>query len=42
MQVATLVEEELKKELVNIIGEKTVVDALTYFVEKEENEALTE
>ena len=42
LQVATLVIEELKKEQLNIICEKTLVDALTDFVDKEENEALTE
>lgn len=42
VHVAKLIEEELKKEQLVIISEKTLVEALTQFVEKEENDALSD
>ena len=42
IHVAKLVEEELKKEQLVIISEKTLVEAITQFVDKEENDALSE
>lgn len=42
VHVAKLINEELKKEQLDIISEKTLVGALKLFVDKEENDALSE
>ncbi len=42
LHVAKLINEEFKKEKVDIISEKPLVDALELFVDKEENDALSE
>ena len=40
--VATLLETELKKEKLGLLSEKNLVEALSEFVDKQENEALSE
>lgn len=42
LHVAKLINEEFKKEQIDIISEKPLVDALELFVDKEENDALSE
>ncbi len=42
LHVAKLINEEIKKEQISIISEKPLVDALKQFVDKEENDALSE
>ena len=40
--MSTLLQSELKKENLGLLSAKNLVEALSEFVEKQENEALTE
>lgn len=42
LDVSSLLQEELKKENLCLLSEKNLVEALSEFVEKQENEALSE
>ena len=42
LDVSILLQEELKKENLGLLSEKNLVEALSEFVDKQENEALSE
>ena len=42
LDVSTLLQDELKKENLGLLSEKNLIEALSEFVDKQENEALSE
>ena len=42
LDVSSLLQDELKKENLGLLSEKNLIEALSEFVDKQENEALSE